>query len=142
MKKSSSTGLNVLGVAAAGIGFLVFSSPSTAHAAVIPSNTPQRPLQNRPISVSATGPAKAAVIRIFQQQLKDMGYRITAIDGITGQETQSAARVFVADHQAQVDATRRAYASLPNDIGLLYLVDDVYRSSFDLPPSIVIHSAP
>jgi len=142
MKKKSSTGLIVLGIAAAGVGFLVFSSPRTAHAAVTPSSTPQRPLQNRPVSASATGTARAAIIRIFQQQLQDMGYRITAVDGVTGPETQSAARVFSGDHRAQVDATRSTYASLPNDIGLMYLVDDVYRSSFGLPPATVVSSAP
>jgi len=142
--KKSSTGLIILGVAAAGVGFLVFSasSPRVAHAAVTPSSTPQRPLQNRPISASATGTARAAIIRIFQQQLQDMGYRITAVDGITGPETQSAARVFSGDHRAQVEATRDTYASLPNDIGLMYLVDDVYRSSFGLPPATVVSSAP
>lgn len=131
----SSGGLIVLGIAALGIGAIVLSSPSSARATPSPGPNPtptppgpDRPVQSRPLATE-----RAAYMRIAQQQLKDMGYRITAVDGIVGPETQAATRAFVADHQAQVEATRSTYGSLRPEIGLMYLIDDVYRRSFGLP---------
>jgi len=128
--KQPSEGWILLGVVM-GVGVVLLSRSTSAMGTSQvpkPTTTPQRPVQQRPMS-SAT----RAAITVFQQQLQDMGYRITATDGIIGPETQAAARAFVSDHRSQVDSTRSRYDPLPNPVGLLYLTDDVYRAGFHLP---------
>lgn len=122
-------------VAVAGIGLAIFGA--RAHAA--PAPDPNRPVTPgptpapRPPGPRTTAPTfvrqaeppvptSHSAIRVLQQQLKDLGYHVTSIDGSFGPETIAAAASFVAHQGLSPETT---------DLELMLAVDQQYAYFFD-----------
>jgi peptidoglycan hydrolase-like protein with peptidoglycan-binding domain len=117
------------------LGPAVGATPATGPEPANDRYTPPSTLlQSRPMAradVMSAG-QKRDTIAIAQGQLNAIGYGPLRIDGINGPRTQSAAARFNVDHAPAVAAY---LSSVGNDRGIVYAIDDAYRSQISAAPA-------
>lgn len=89
-------------------------------------------LQQRPFPdlSTLTDAQRTQIVRVAQTQLKQLGYPVTSIDGVSGPETQAAMTSFISANANAITNSASRYGQ--GEQAIILTLDDVYRRQFGL----------